>query len=351
MTNFGNCALVANHAGGVSAVRFSADGATVYSAGADGAVRATSVASPGDSRIVVQYHAHVDPEYGEPVLHHPLALDVRHGLLAVGLKHGVVEVYAADSGSRVATLANPPLGSAYTRDFYAIALHPGDSKRVLGSNGSFLCEWDLGSGSLAWRESGFRGINSIALLRDGSRLMAMEWDPWLHLFELPGHGRLRWETDWIDQTWNLVTSRAAPRNSPFEFAISALEADGGILVATTLDPAGPTWTMQTSDRVHDMAFCLDQKHLLAGNDDGTIDLWDLGSQAPPVSINVAALPNVAAMVGSPGKARGLIFTRPTLGEAGDLPPSAVHTIDVSPTQNLAAAGLVGGAVVLVELNP
>lgn len=351
MPSFGNCRILGVHGGAVASVRFSADGSHLFSACADGSLHRWALASDGPARTLARTRQFDDAQYRERVATVPLAMDARHGNLAVGLLHAAVDVYSAHTGQLLASLCNPAEGSAHDRDFQTVAFDPIDRDLVVASNGGYLTCWNVQQHAIEWRQSGFRGINSVAFLRGGSHLLAVEWDPWLHLWDWQTRKRVVLENPLQDSSYNLITARAAPAGLCVDFAISGTDGEGGNLFVGSIDRSELAWQMATSERVHDLVFTPDGRYLLTASGDGAVELWNLATDDDSLALKLPELPEIQPLLsGEHRQERGILYTRPVLLEGYDYPATTAHCIDLSPDGKLIAVGMVGGVVALIELQ-
>jgi WD40 repeat protein len=334
--------LPGRHKGGVTCVQVI--GEEIYSAGTD--QRILRHAPDGSSKELIRF-ADVQLYPREPKAKPYAAwFDISRGLIACAMKHGVVELHDAESGKHIRSLDNPPVGSAYHRDFDSVSFHPADPSVLLGSNGRYAVVWDTKTGEQLWRDTMGSRINTAAFLSDGKHLLLQEWDPLLRILNWPGGKSAGYQFEMVEGSWNLVTSRPSPVKGKIDFAVSALDADGGHVVGMKLGKEEPVFQYDFDERIHDLAFTPDGQHLLAGGDAGVLHMLGARSKkSAKIELSVAS--EVAALPA--GSSSPMILCTREL-EDDAYPGTAIHCISCAPDSKWAAVGLVGGLVLKVPLG-
>jgi WD40 repeat protein len=337
--------MAGRHDAGVTSVRLSPDGQRVFTSSLDRTVRVWN-----GGKTLIRFPSVRLYSGSKPVPTLATTLAVNGKYLVCGMHNGTVDLYSPAGGKRIRTLPNPQVRSAYRYNFHTVAVHPSDPEIIAGSNGGYLAIWSASDGEILWRETSFRLINTVRFLRGGQFLMAHEWDPWLHIWDLETKQRLRLETSIMETSANWVTACAAPAGSRFDFAISAVDADASTLIGVNLDRPEPLWEATAEARVHDLCFLPDGRHLLAGGDAGTLELWDTARDDAPQRLSLRAEPSLAGefTTGS-GRRSGLILTTPTLDEEF-YEPWTIHSLDVAADGSFAVLGMANGLVARVALE-
>jgi WD40 repeat protein len=329
------------HIGGVTCVKVV--GEMIYTAGVD--QRVLRHAPDGSLGELIRF-ADVRLYPREPKAKPYAAwFDISHGLIACAMKHGIVEIHDVASGKHIRSLENPPVGSAYHRDFDSVAFHPGDPNLIAGSNGRYAVVWDATTGQQLWRDTMGSRINTTTFLGRGKHILLQEWDPLLRILNWPGGKSAGYQFEMVEGSWNLVTSRACPVDGKIDFAVSALDADGGVVLGMKLGHEKPVFKRKMDERIHDIDFTLDGRHLLAGGDRGILRIFDTRSKKS-AQIDLGKLPEVSAL--PPGSSSSMILCTREL-EHDSYPNAAIHCISCSSTGDWAAVGLVGGLLLKVPL--
>lgn len=334
--------MLGRHDGGVTAVRVAQDGRSIYSASADQTIR---IWEPGGFRELVRFGSVDHYGTGHPAPLYAQALALQDSKLACALKHGTVRLLDAVSGAILKEFENPKRGSSHPYDFCTVDVH-GDL--IAGSNRGWIVVWRASTGEVLVQERGYSGINAVAFLRQGSVLMAQDWMPAIALWDPKTWKSRGLDSTVADEGWNLVTSRPAPQGSRADFVVSALDDEGGHLLAIHLDEPDPLWQGHRDDRIHDACFLGDGRHLVSGAGDGFLELWDTEGQAEPLqSIDMEFAEPLRGQFEEPDLlASGVIHTTPELDPDSSL-PWAVQTVAVG--DGFVVAGLVAGHLVRMEI--
>lgn len=345
MAKTAKISLLSQHKGGVS--RVLAVGSDVFSAGLDGRVCKTS--SKGVVSELVRFKkVKVFPR--EPASQPYAAwFDVADGVLACAMKHGVVQLHDASSGDLLRSLENPQVKSAYHLDFDSIAFNPHNTNEVAASNGRYVNVWDVKTGSIIWQDTMSSRANSVNFLRDGKYLLIQEWDPLLRVMQWPQAKSAPFQFEMVQGSLNLVNARACRAPGKFDMAVSAMDADGGYVLAMKLEKEEPVFEARTEQRLHDLDILPDGRRILAGGDDGILRIFDTRKKKSVQEIDVsqsdavADLPSETSVSGP-----GVLCTKDI--DKDFYPPRAIHAVSVSAGGEWAAVGLVGGLVLRVELG-
>jgi WD40 repeat protein len=326
------------------------DANSLLTAGTDGTILRWNIHSSAPDRPWIHFDAVKRYPKEPPVQMSALALAHTTDFLACALKHGVVEIRNLQTGNLIRSLDNPQVGNKHPFDFCSLAFNPQNPRELAGTNRNYAVVWNIETGQIILRDHEFRAANTVAFLRNGTKLLAQEWDPWLHLYEWPGAKRIRWQYELMESSYNFLTSRAAPRQSPFDFVLSALDADGGHLIAMNLDQEEALWESHLPDRQHDIDIAPDAKLIITGGDDGILRAID-SSGDEQLSIDLTTHPDVASEAESAGdpNSSGLILTTNDL-EDDAYPTTAIHRLKFLPNAQSAVIALVGGLLLHVQLG-
>ena len=338
-----NVTLQGRHKGGVT--RVLAVGDDVYSAGCDGRICRSSAGQPAKELLRFE-RIHVFPK--EP-LSQPFAawFDIADGVLACAMKHGVVRLFEAASGESGRTFKNPPVGSAYALDFDSIAFNPANPHEVAASNGRYVNVWNSKTGKLLWQDTQSSRANGVGFCRDGQYLLIQEWDPLVRVIHWPNPTLAPFRFAMVQSSLNLVALRPCRNAAHFDFAVSAVDADGAFILAMKLEREKPIFKGKTTQRIHDLDIFADGRHILTGGDDGILRIFDSRSKKVrdidlTQSEVVASLSTDEAPSGP-----GVLCTKEVDDEYYG--PHAIHAVAMGPSDAWAAVGLVGGLVLRVDL--
>lgn len=247
--------ILHGHAGAVSAVTFSADGATVVSGGIDGTLRLWDAASGAE-------------------LSRPGSAKHRVSCLAVVPTTGHIL-----AGQGVTVRAYDP---QQRRELFRLAGHndavrclavSADGRRALsGGDDRTVRLWDLDRGREIERFAKHRaGVTGVVFAPDGRHYLSCSHDQTLRLWELPGGREIR--------------SFPVPRGSVLCLALSA---DGQQLFSGHFDTTLRLWDVASGREMRRFAghrqmvggvVLLDNRQVLSASHDQTLRVWDIDSGA------------------------------------------------------------------------
>jgi WD40 repeat protein len=167
-------ATLEGHRSWVNAVAFTGDGGLLASGGSDGTVRLWDVQARKIKQVCIAGQSEV----------RSLAVS-RDGLIAAGLRYGMVRVWEAENGQYKDRLHF----KAHKADVFGIAISP-DGKTLITGNG----DWNQAGQVNLWRLPDGRQVGtfattgevlSLAASPDGRTIAAGTWDKKIHVGEWP----------------------------------------------------------------------------------------------------------------------------------------------------------------------
>lgn len=341
--------ILGRHPQGVNDLLLLPDGEAI-TAGADGTLRRWKIdlsqdadADAAPSKPLIHFPK-VDHYKSKPVQTSALSIDLADGVLACGMRHNVVELRHLKDGSLIRPLDNPKVASRHPHDFCRVMFNSADATQLIGSNRSYVNVWDTLSGKILWSDHQFSTANTASFVRNGSRLLIQEWDPWLHVLEWPGGKKIRWQYELMESSFNFLTVRAAPPGLKFDFVLATLDADGGHVVAMNIDKEASLWQADFPDRQHDVDIAADGKAIVTGGEEGTLRiLSSTGKEQHAIDVDTHPRIGAEAAAFGPAKSSGMILTTNDLDDEF-FPPTAIHRVKLLPGAKSAIVGLAGGLV-------
>lgn len=386
MSRFGEARLLGTHGGGVECVRF-ANG-RVYSAGLDKRLCAFDLAATDAGRVLRKFENVTLHPAWEPSRQHVLAFDFfdEGRKIACGLRNGRVEVLDAETGATQEELEfTSDLELEKTFSWHHVAVSP-DGQWIAGTNGTCAAIWSARTSQVHWQTSNLRHANATVFGR--TQLVALEWDPWFHLVELikpqlgpelkfPGlwgnfvtakfspAGELivaltgwderdhkefetsaTYQEDDVQMDWDDEFHQRKLNGMPVEdgyVEVGQQKPDSGFLLGVDLAARKVNWQTKTPGRVHDFVFA--GAHVISGGNSGQLELWKPGEDKPLAQMDLSRFAGAKA-----GPGEDSVHSGPDLHKVGQYPSRAIHSLALAPDGKSLAAGLAGGAVVVVELR-